>query len=117
MSGYRIYRSSSPEKLLGKGVRKIWIKLTGEHRYRSGISIKLQRNFIEITIRQRCSPVNLLHIFRTPFPKNTSGGLLLEFSCDIGFITMNKLSIPNSLTILPSQVMLDVTPSCLLSLL
>ena len=26
----------------------------------------------------RCSPVNLLHIFRTPFPKNTSGGLLLN---------------------------------------
>ena len=24
-----------------------------------------------------CSPVNLLHIFRTPFPKNTSGGLAL----------------------------------------
>ena len=25
-----------------------------------------------------CSPVNLLHIFRTPFPKNTSGRLLLK---------------------------------------
>ena len=25
-----------------------------------------------------CSPVNLLYIFRTPFPKNTSGGLLLS---------------------------------------
>ena len=24
-----------------------------------------------------CSPVNLLHIFRTPFPKNTPGGLPL----------------------------------------
>ena len=24
-----------------------------------------------------CSTVNLLHIFRTPFPRNTSGGLLL----------------------------------------
>ena len=24
-----------------------------------------------------CSPVNLMHIFRTPFPKNTYGGLLL----------------------------------------
>ena len=24
-----------------------------------------------------CSPVNLLHIFKTLFPKNTSGGLLL----------------------------------------
>ena len=34
-------------------------------------------NFIEITLRHRCSRVNLLHIFRTPFPKNVSGGLLL----------------------------------------
>ena len=34
-------------------------------------------NFIEIKLRHRCSPVNLLRIFRTPFPKNTSGRLLL----------------------------------------
>ena len=34
-------------------------------------------NFIEIALRHGCSPVNLLHIFRTPFPKNTSGWLLL----------------------------------------
>ena len=25
-----------------------------------------------------CSPVNLLHTFRTPFPKSTSGGMLLK---------------------------------------
>ena len=43
------------------------------------ISIKLQSNFIEITLRHGCSPVNLLHNFRTPFPKNTSGRLLLAF--------------------------------------
>ena len=29
------------------------------------------------TLRHECSPVNLLHIFKTPFYKNTSGGLLL----------------------------------------
>ena len=34
-------------------------------------------NFIETTLRHRCSPVYLLHIFRTPFPKNTCGRLLL----------------------------------------
>ena len=34
-------------------------------------------NFIEITLRHGCSPVNLLYIFRTPFLKNTSGWLLL----------------------------------------
>ena len=38
---------------------------------------KIASNFIEITLRHGCSPVNLLHNFKTPFPKNTSGGLLL----------------------------------------
>ena len=37
---------------------------------------KLQINFIEITLQNGCSPVNWLHIFETPFYKNTSGGLL-----------------------------------------
>ena len=32
------------------------------------------------SLRHGCSPVNLLHIFRTPFSKNTSGGLLLKDS-------------------------------------
>ena len=36
-------------------------------------------NFIEIILRHECSPVNLLHIFRIPFPKNTFGGMLLDF--------------------------------------
>ena len=34
-------------------------------------------NFIEIALRHGCSPVNLLHIFRTASPKNTFGWLLL----------------------------------------
>ena len=32
---------------------------------------------IEIVLRRGCSPVNLLHIFKAPFPKNTSGRPLL----------------------------------------
>ena len=32
---------------------------------------------MEITLCHGCSPGNLLHIFRTPFQKNTFGGLLL----------------------------------------
>ena len=39
---------------------------------------ELQSNFFEITLRHVCSSVNLLHIFRTPFHKNISGGLLLS---------------------------------------
>ena len=57
---------------------KIYSKFTVEHLCRSVITIKLQSNFIEITLRHGCSPVNLLYIFRTPFPKNTSDGLLLQ---------------------------------------
>ena len=44
---------------------------------RTGTSIKLLYNFIEIALRHGCSPVSLLHIFRKPFPRGTSGGLLL----------------------------------------
>ena len=35
-------------------------------------------NFIEISLRHWCSSVNLLHVFRTHFPRNTSGCLLLK---------------------------------------
>ena len=52
---------------------KICSKHTGENPCRSVISIKLQSNFVEITLRHGC---NLWDIFRTPFPKNTSGGML-----------------------------------------
>ena len=61
----------------GKDVLKICSKFTGGHPSRSVISIKLLCNFIKITVPHGCSPVNLLHIFRTPFPKNTYKGLLL----------------------------------------
>ena len=37
-----------------------------------------QSNFIEITLQHGCSPVYLLHIFSTLFPKDTSGRLLLQ---------------------------------------
>ena len=75
----RCFRSSPPEVFLCKGVLKLCSKFTAEHPCRSVISIKLQSNFIEITLRHGCFPVNLLHISRTPFPRNTSGELLLMF--------------------------------------
>ena len=39
------FRSSPPELFLGRGVLKICRKFTGEHLYRSAISIKLLWNF------------------------------------------------------------------------
>ena len=40
-------------------------------------------NFTEIALQHGCSPVHLLHIFRTPFPRNTSEWLLLIVHDDL----------------------------------
>ena len=53
--------------------------LPGEHPWYGVISIKMFSNFIEITLWHRCSPVTLLHIFRTPFYKNTDGCFCVLF--------------------------------------
>ena len=71
-------RSSPPEVFLGKGTLKICSKVAGEQPCRSVISVKLLCHFVEITLQHGCSPVNLLPIFRTPFPKSTSRELLLN---------------------------------------
>ena len=70
--------SSHPKVFSGKVVLKVWSKFTGENPCRRVISIKLQSNFIKITLRHGCLPVTLLQIFTTPFLKNTCGRLLLE---------------------------------------
>ena len=64
--------------VIRKDVLKISSKFTGEHPCQSVISIKLHCNFIEITLRDGCSPANFLRIFKTPFPKKNSCGLLLK---------------------------------------
>ena len=70
-------RSSPPEVFSGKNVLKICSTFTGEHPCWSVIPIKILCNFIEITLRHRRCPVNLLHIFRKTFHKKTYGELLL----------------------------------------
>ena len=74
ISSFEISRSSHPEVFFRKAVLKICSKFTEENPCRSVISITLLEN----TFRHGCSPVNLLHISRTPFPRNTSGWLLLN---------------------------------------
>ena len=62
------FRSSPQEEVvLGKSVRKICSKFTGEHPWQKMLSINLVCNFIEITLWHGRSPVNLLRIFRTHF--------------------------------------------------
>lgn len=62
------FRSSTLEVILGQDVLKVRRKFTGELPWQSVISIKSICS---------CSPVSLLHIFRTPFHKSTCGGLHL----------------------------------------
>ena len=65
---------------LRKGVLKIYSKFVREHPCRSAISKKLQSNFIEITLRHGCPPVNLLHIFLEHlFPGPPLGGCFCTF--------------------------------------
>ena len=71
-------RTSHPEVFLGKGTLKICCEFTAEHLYLSVISIKLLCNFIEIALRHGCYLINLLHILRTPFYKNSKDGSLLK---------------------------------------
>ena len=68
-------RNSPPKVFLRKGVLKLCSKFTGEHPCRSVISI-------EITFLRGCSHVNLPHIFRTPFPKKITRGVLLTQMCN-----------------------------------
>ena len=74
------YRSSRPEVFLRKVVLKICSRFTGEHPCRSVISIKLQRNFVEIALRHGCSPVNLLQFSEHLFLKTPLDGCFWHIS-------------------------------------
>ena len=62
-------QKQSPRDVPRKGVLKICSKFTGEDPCGSAVPVKLLCKFIEITLLHGCSPVNLLHIFRTAFLK------------------------------------------------
>ena len=63
---------------LEKGIMKICSTLTGEHPFQSVNSVKLLRNFIEITLWHGCSPVNLMHIFCIPSQSNSYGEPIMK---------------------------------------
>ena len=52
---------------LRRAVLKTCSKFTGEHPCQSAVSISLLCNFIEVTLRNGCFPVNLLHISKHLF--------------------------------------------------
>ena len=68
----------------------------------------LQSNFIEITLWYWCSPVNLLHIFKTSFYKVTSGQLLLKKQYDT--LAFKKVLLQSHLDELSGLNLQFVTP-------
>ena len=56
-------------------------------------------DFNKVRLQHGCSPVNLLHIFRTPFPKNTFGYLLVllclicsDFALYFAFLKFDEIA-------------------------
>ena len=88
----------SQAALLRCSQEKVFRKYAGNlqennHVEASVILMKLLSNFIEVTLWHGFSPVNLLHIFRTPCYKYTSGRLLLEFR--VFFVKKFALNLEN----------------------
>ena len=71
------YNSGFPQKQPFRGTLRKKCSENMHQIYRRRPMPKCKATLFAITLRHWCSPVNLQHIFRTPFPKNTSGGLLL----------------------------------------
>ena len=94
-----VFRSTHPEVFLVKGPLKTCSKFTGEHPCWRSISIRFLKCYfhkvaLQTTLQHRCSPVNLLQIFRTLFSKNTSGWLLLciiKNPMKVNFLRISKL--------------------------
>ena len=78
-----ISRSSHPSKRCSENMQQIYRKTAIPSDLNKVAKqlylIKLQSNFIEITLRHGYSPLNLLHIFRTSFTRNASEWMLLDF--------------------------------------
>ena len=80
-----------PRDVLGKRCSEKCSNFTEDYPCQSAISIKLLCKFIEIALRYGCFPVNLLHFFITPFPKNTSEGLLLIIQTFLWTLDVKRL--------------------------
>ena len=75
-----MFLMSSAQKQTSRGVLRKRCSENIQQIYRRTPMPKCDFNKVatKITLRHGCSPVNLLHIFRTPFIENTSGRLLLS---------------------------------------
>ena len=60
-------------------------------------------NFIEITLRHGCSPVNLLHVFRIPFLKGVLSSLRQVLAAETPLKMMKMLFISRQKLVLFSR--------------
>ena len=93
-------KSIPQEVFLEQSVLKTCNDFTGEYQCGSVILIKLLCNFIKIGLPNDCSPVNLLHVSRTLFYKNTyegCQGLFWDSNKDFRRVTRNFLGQGNFL--------------------
>ena len=81
------------QKQPSRGVLKKKCSENIQQIYRRTPMPKCGFNKVALTLRHGCSPVNLLHIFRTPFPRNTYGRLLLYLPRIHNSFITNKLSL------------------------
>ena len=77
--GKPLFYANFPQKQPPRGVPRKRCSENMQQIYRRTPTLKcvFNCNFIQITLRHECSPANMLHIFRTPSPRNTFGWLLL----------------------------------------
>ena len=68
----------------------------------------LQINFLEITLRHGYFPVNLLLILGTLFPRNTSGWLLLFFTCRYDHENVTRINLQKLDYLNPSLLYLSL---------
>ena len=73
-----LFRSFKIQKQPSRGVLRKRCPENMQEIYRRTPMSKCDFSKVALQFRHGCSPVNLLHIFRTSFLKNTSGGLLLK---------------------------------------
>ena len=64
----------------------------------------LQSNLIEITLQHGCPPVNLLHVFRTPFPKSTFWWLLLSI---VNLVVKRRRDFPRFLAMFIQKLLIS----------
>ena len=75
----------------------------------------MQSNFIEIALQSGCSPVNLLPIFRPPFPRKTSWLLLLNVFITKKF-TQCKTSCPLMYLMYSKYQIIKILSNCFRSI-